>query len=196
MVRPRESRDQVAEQGTLVSGVAERYASALFELAEEAGALDAVMADLDAFGALLDESTDLSRLVKSPVFTADEQGRAVSAVLERAGIGGLAGNLIRVAAANRRLFAVPGMVLSYRQMLARHRGEITATVTSAEPLSDGHIGALKEALKEATGKDVTLERRTDPALIGGLVVQVGSRMIDTSLRTKLNALRHAMKETG
>ena len=168
----------------------------MFELAREQGALDEVASDLDAFEALLTESEDLERLVRSPVFTADEQVRAIGAILEKAGIGGLAGNLIRVAAANRRLFAVPDMIVSYHQMLSKERGEILASVTSAEPLSDAQTAALKQALKEAVGKDPQLELLVDPGLLGGLVVQVGSRMIDTSLRTKLNAMKYAMKEAG
>lgn len=186
----------MADEPTTVSGVAERYASALFELARDEGALDAVATDLDNFRALLDESEDLRRLVKSPVFTADEQVKAITAILDKAGITGLAGNLIKVAAANRRLFAVPDMIVGYRQKLAKERGEVTASVTSAEPLSEAQINAVKAALRDAIGKDVLLDEKVDGSLIGGLIVQVGSRMIDTSLRTKLNAMKHAMKEAG
>ncbi|MCX5514086.1 F0F1 ATP synthase subunit delta [Kaistia algarum] len=186
----------MAEQKSIASGVAERYATALFELALEGGNLDAVDADLARFSALLAESDDLNRLVRSPVFSADDQLRAVSAVLGAAGIGGFVGNFIKVAANNRRLFAVPGMIVAFRKLLARHRGEVTAEVTSAEPLSDVQITALKEALKAQIGKDVTLSSEVDPALIGGLIVKVGSRMVDTSLRSKLNSLKIAMKEVG
>jgi len=186
----------VADEAVTVSGVAERYASALFDLARDEGQLDAVAADLNSFDKLLKESEDLTRLVRSPVFTSEEQTRAVTAILGKAGITGLAANLIKVAAANRRLFAVPQMIAGYRQMLAKERGEITASVTSAEPLSDSQVAAVKAALKEAMGKDVLLDQKVDPALIGGLVIQVGSRMIDTSLRTKLNAMKYAMKEAG
>jgi F-type H+-transporting ATPase subunit delta len=186
----------VADEAVTVSGVAERYASALFDLARDEGQLDAVAADLNGFDKLLKESEDLTRLVRSPVFTSEEQTRAVTAILGKAGITGLAANLIKVAAANRRLFAVPQMIAGYRQMLAKERGEITASVTSAEPLSDRQVAAVKAALKEAMGKDVLLDQKVDPALIGGLVIQVGSRMIDTSLRTKLNAMKYAMKEAG
>jgi F-type H+-transporting ATPase subunit delta len=186
----------VAEEAVTVSGVAARYAAALFDLAREEGALDAVATDLANFQSLLDESEDLTRLVRSPVFSSDEQTKAVTAVLDKAGIGGLAGNMIKVAATNRRLFAVPEMITAYRQMLSKERGEIFATVTSAEPLSDSQIDALKTALKDAMGKDVLLDRKVDASLIGGLIVQVGSRMIDTSLRTKLNAMKYAMKEAG
>jgi F-type H+-transporting ATPase subunit delta len=168
----------------------------MFELALEAKALPAVEADLDRFTALAAESADLTRLIRSPVFSADEQARAVSAVLERAGIGGLVANLIKVTAQNRRLFAVPGIIKAFKQFAAKERGEVAAEVTSAEPLSSTHVAALKEALKASLGKDVALDARVDPALIGGLIVKVGSRMIDGSLRTKLNALKLAMKEVG
>ena len=186
----------MADEPTTVSGVADRYASALFELAREEGALDAVAADLNRFHSMLAESEDLQRLVRSPVFSSEEQTRAISAVLEKAGIGGLAANLIKVAAANRRLFVVPEMTVGFRRKLAKERGEISASVTSAEPLSADQINTVKLALKEAIGKDVLLDESVDPTLIGGLIVQVGSRMIDTSLRTKLDAMKYAMKEAG
>jgi F-type H+-transporting ATPase subunit delta len=144
----------------------------------------------------MEESPDLTRLVRSPVFSSDEQTRAISAVMEKAGVGVLTANFLKVVARNRRLFTVSEMIRSFRQMLAREKGELTATVTSAEKLSEIQISALAAALKETTGKDVVLDRRVDPRLIGGLVIQLGSRMIDTSLRTKLNALKFAMKEAG
>jgi F-type H+-transporting ATPase subunit delta len=186
----------MAESNSPVSTVAERYATALYELASEEGALGPVEADLNRFAALLDESEDLRRLVRSPVFAAEDQKRAVAAVLDKAGLGGLVGNFIKVVAGNRRLFAVPDMIVAFRRRLARERGEVTAEVTSAEPLSDKHVADLKAALKASLGKDVSLETSVDPALIGGLVVRVGSRMIDGSLRTKLNSLKIAMKEVG
>lgn len=190
------NRDQVAGSNTSFSTVAGRYATALFELAQESNALEAVEKDLDGFSGMLAESADLRRLVKSPVFAADEQARAVGAVLDKAGIGGLVGNFIRVVAGNRRLFVMPEIVAEFRRRLAAHRGEISAEVTSAEPLNDKHVSELKAALKAALGKDVALDTRVDPALIGGLIVKVGSRMIDGSLRTKLNSLKLAMKEVG
>lgn len=186
----------MVDEPTTVSGVADRYASALFELAREEGALDAVSADLTRFRALLAESDDLVRLVRSPVFGSDEQTRAITAILEKAEIGGLAANLIKVAATNRRLFVVPEMIVGFQRRLAKERGEISASVTSAEPLSADQIKAVKSALKEAIGKDALLDENVDPTLIGGLIVQVGSRMIDTSLRTKLDAMKYAMKEAG
>jgi len=186
----------VADSNALVAGVAERYANALFELALDEESLAAVEKDLDGFATLMNESADLRRLVRSPVFSADEQTRAIGAVLDSAGIVGLVANLIKVAAANRRLFAVPDMIAAFKQRAARHRGEVSAEVTSAEVLANGQVDALKEALKAALGRDVALVPKVDSALIGGLVVRVGSRMIDGSLRTKLNSLRLAMKEVG
>jgi len=174
--------------------MAARYATALFDLAQEANAIDSVKADLERFDALVAESPDLSRLVRSPVFSADEQLHALSAVIERAGIGGLAAQFLKLVTRNRRLFAVRDMVRGYRELVARHKGEATAEVTVAEPLKDDHVAALRGALKAVSGKDVDLAIKIDPAIIGGLVVKLGSRMVDTSLRTKLNAIRHAMKE--
>lgn len=176
--------------------MAGRYASALFELATESGAVDAVASDLARFADLLAQSPDLERLVKSPVFSADEQLAGLSAVLERAGIGGLAGQFLRLTASNRRLFAVPDMIRAYRALIAKARGEETAHVVTAEPLDGAHVEALKAALKAATGKDVGLTVDVDPSLIGGLTVQLGSRMIDASLKTKLQSIKIAMKEVG
>ena len=186
----------MSETVSVVSGVAERYATALFELANEAGQLDTVATDLDRFDALMAESPDLVRLVRSPVFTPDDQLKAVSAVLDRAGIGGLVGNFVRLAARNRRLFAVPDMIRGYRRLLAAHRGETAAEVTSAEPLSPAQLADIRSALGEVTGKAVQVDARVDPSLIGGLIVKLGSRMIDTSLKTKLNQLKIALKEVG
>lgn len=178
------------------SGVAGRYATALFQLALEGNALEQVAADLDHFDEALDAFAELTRLVRSPVFSADEQGRALAAVLEQLKIEGLTRNFLLLAAKNRRLFATPDMARAFRAMLARHRGEMSASVTAAAKLTDGQVTALKQALKAALGKEVMLEERVDPSLLGGLVVKVGSRMIDTSLRTRLNSLKVAMKEVG
>ena len=174
--------------------MAGRYATALFDLARETNAIDAVKADLERFNGLVAESPDLTRLVRSPVFSADEQLQALSAVLERAEIGGLAAKFLKLVTTNRRLFAVRDMVKAYRQLVAEHKGEATAEVTVAERLKDEHVAALRSALKAVSGKDVDLDIRIDPAIIGGLVVKLGSRMVDTSLRTRLNAIRHAMRE--
>ena len=174
--------------------MAGRYATALFDLASETNAIDAVKADLERFDALAAESADLTRLVRSPVFSAEEQGKALGAVLERAGIDGLAAKFLKLVTANRRLFAVRDMTKAFRELVAQHKGETTAEVTVAEKLKDEHIEALRAALKSVSGKHVDLDIKIDPAIIGGLVVKLGSRMVDTSLRTKLNAIKHAMKE--
>ncbi len=175
--------------------MAGRYASALFELALEAKATDSVKADLEKFDGLVAGSADLNRLVRSPVFGVDEQLKALGAILAKAGITGIAANFLRVITTNRRLFAVRSIINGYRQLVARHKGEVSAQVTVAEKLSDTHLDALKGALKSVTGgKDIDLDIKIDPAIIGGLVVKVGSRMIDSSLRTKLNAIKFAMKE--
>ena len=185
----------MAGEDPLISGMAGRYAGALFELALENKAVDAVRTDLDRFDAMLNESADLARLVRSPVFGADEQLKALSTILEKAGIGGIAANFLRVVTTNRRLFAVRDMIRAYRGLVARHRGEVSAQITVAEPLNDNNVNALKDALKTVTGgKDVDLNVKVDPAIIGGLIVKVGSRMVDSSLRTKLNAIKFAMKE--
>jgi F-type H+-transporting ATPase subunit delta len=185
----------VAGEDPLISGMAGRYAGALFELALDNKAADAVRTDLDDFDRLLNESADLVRLVRSPVFDADQQLKALSVILDRAGISGLAANFLRVVASNRRLFAVREMIRAYRALVARHRGEVSAQITVAEPLNDNNVNALKDALKTVTGgKDIDLNVKVDPAIIGGLIVKVGSRMVDSSLRTKLNAIKFAMKE--
>ena len=186
----------MADTSQLISGVAERYASSLFELAREAGSIDAVGADLDRFQALLDESADLKRLVASPVFSADEQQRAISAIAAKAGITGIVGNFLKVVAANRRLFALPGMIRAFRLIAAEHRGEVTAEVTSAHALTAAQEKELKSALKGVTGKEVAVNVTVDPTVLGGLIVKVGSRQIDTSLRTKLSTLKLALKEVG
>jgi F-type H+-transporting ATPase subunit delta len=187
---------RVAGENPTVSGVAGRYATALFELARDAKAVDATKADLDKFDALVTESTDLARLVRSPVFSADTQMKALSAILTKAGISGLAAQLLKVLTANRRLFAVRDVTRAFRALVAKFKGEIAADVTVAEKLSDKNLDALKSALKTVTGKDVDLNVKVDPAIIGGLVVKLGSRMVDSSLRTKLNSIKHAMKEAG
>lgn len=179
-----------------VSGMAGRYAAALFELALEAGELDTVADDLDGFSAMMDESEDLNRLVRSPVFAREDQLQAMDAVLKQAGACNLVANFIGLVTQNRRLFAIDDMITGFRALLARHRGEVAAEVISAEPLAAAQTKALAAALKEQLGREAKIEARVDPELLGGLVVRVGSRMIDTSLRTKLNNLRIAMKEVG
>ena len=185
----------MAGEDPLISGMAGRYAHALFELALEAKATDAVKSDLETFDAMLAESGDLTRLVRSPVFGVDEQLKALSAILDKAGISGLAANFLRVITTNRRLFAVRDMIRAYRALVGRHKGEVHAQITVAEQLNANNLDALMGALKTVTGgKDIDLDVKVDPAIIGGLIVKVGSRMVDTSLRTKLNSIKFAMKE--
>jgi F-type H+-transporting ATPase subunit delta len=186
----------VAAEDPSVSGVSGRYATALFELARDEKSIDAVRADLDKFEAMLSDSADLKRLVRSPVFGASDQSKALSAVLDKAGISGISANFLKVLTANRRLFAVADVIRAFRALVAKFRGEASADVTVAEPLSDKNLDALKSALKTISGKDVTLNVKVDPSIIGGLVVKLGSRMVDSSLRTKLNSIKHAMKEAG
>ena len=190
-------RAALANTETIVSGVSGRYALALFDLAKKSGSVDKVGADLHDFAALVDESPDLARLVRSPAFSAEQQGKALNAILGRAGIEGLAANFLKLVATKRRLFAVRGMINDFAKLTDADRNVVRAEVTVAEPLGDGDMAALKDALNEATGgQTVALDVRVDPAIIGGLVVRLGSRMIDGSLRTKLNTLRTRMKEVG
>ena len=186
----------MAAEDPSVSGVSGRYATALFELARDEKSIDAVKADLEKFEAMLADSADLKRLVRSPVFSAGEQSRALAAVLDKAEISGVAAKFLKVLTANRRLFAVTDVIRAFRALVARFKGEATADVTVAEKLSDKNLDALKTALKSVTGKDVALNVNVDPSIIGGLVVKLGSRMVDSSLRTKLNSIKHAMKEAG
>ena len=176
--------------------MAGRYATALFELAVASKKLAGVEKDLQGFRAMLDSSPDLNRLVRSPVFTADEQQRALAAILKKAGIKGLTANFLNLVSRNRRLFAIRDMIRAFEVLLAQHRGEVTAEIASATKLSPAQTKSLKAALKAAIKQDIQISTQVDPALLGGLVVKVGSRMIDTSLRTRLNNLKFAMKEVG
>lgn len=186
----------VSEAETMVFGVAERYATALFELASETGELEIVEADIARFETLRRESADLRRLMKSLVFSNEDQVRAIGAVVEAAGLGQTVSNFIKLVASNNRLAAMADMFRGFRQLLADRRGEVTAGIVSAIPLSDGQLADIKRALADISGKSVHVELDVDPSLIGGLVVKLGSRMIDTSLKTKLDALKIALKEVG
>lgn len=174
--------------------MAGRYATALFDLALETGSADTVAADLKSFESMLQASPDLKRLVRSPVFTADDQSRAVEAILSKAGVSVTTLNFFKLIARNRRLFAVEDMIRGFRGLLARHRNEVSAQVTSATPLNDTQLAQLRDTLKSSVGRDVQMSTKIDPAILGGLVVKIGSRMIDSSLKTKLNNLKFAMKE--
>jgi F-type H+-transporting ATPase subunit delta len=187
-------RAGVAGESGIVSGMAGRYATALFELALESNAVDQLQAELNGFEALVASSPDLARLVRSPAFSAEEQARALGAVLDKAGLKGIAANFLKVVAGNRRLFAVHDMIRGFKALVARHKGEVTAQVTVAEALNDARMNDIRNALRQVTGKDVQIDVTVDPSIIGGLKVKLGSRMVDASLRTKLNSIKFAMKE--
>lgn len=182
-----------SEAGSPVAGVAARYASALFELARDERDIDGVAASLDQFDAMLKESADLRRFVRSPVFSGAEQEAAIVALLEKSGIGGLGANFIRLAAANRRLFALPDMIRGFRTLVRESKGIVRAEVTVAERPSDAVIEEIKASLRDIAKADVDVDLVVDPSLIGGLVVKMGSRMVDASLKTKLNGIRLAMR---
>ena len=176
-----------------LAGLADRYATALFDLAVERGAPDAIERDLAALHALLDESADLRRVARSLTLARAEQGKALDAVLARLETSRYVRNFVALLARNRRVFLLGAMIEAFRAKLAAHRGEVSAEVTSATPLKPTHLRAVKDALRAIVGRDVVLESHVDPALIGGLTVRVGSRMLDNSIRTKLQNLELAMK---
>jgi F-type H+-transporting ATPase subunit delta len=192
-VPPTEGKGQLASEATGVSGLAGRYATALFDLADQRKALDEVAADLRRLGAMIADSADLKRLIRSPVLSREAQGSAMQALLERAEFGVLTRNFVGLVARNRRLFALPGMIAGYLQLLADRRGEIRAEVTAAQAMTESQIRAIDDQLKRAVGSKVAVEIKVDPAIIGGLVIRVGSRMIDFSLRSKLQRLQLAMR---
>lgn len=189
---------EVAQDTNLVTGMAGRYAQALYALALEQKATDQVAADLATFAAFIGESADLQRFIKSPVFSAEEQVKALTALLARAGISGITANFLKLVAAKRRLFAVSDMIADYYRLHDYAKGLSRAEVIVAEPLKDEHIAALKAALADVMGRGKTVEMgvKVDPTILGGLIVRVGSRMLDGSLKTKLSLLRTRMKEVG
>jgi F-type H+-transporting ATPase subunit delta len=184
----------VAAEDAGVSGVSGRYATALFDLARDAGKVDVVAGDLASFGRALNESEDLTRLVRSPAIAAADQGNALGAVLTKMGADGLTRNFLLLVARNRRLFAVGDMLNAFAKLLQKHKNQVQAEVTSAQALDEGQLTELKRTLAESTGRDVQLSLKVDPSILGGLIVKVGSQMIDSSLRTRLNNLKFAMKE--
>jgi F-type H+-transporting ATPase subunit delta len=183
----------LASETTGVTGLAERYAAALFDLADERRALDEVAADLRELRAMLRASGDLLRLIRSPVLSREQQGKAVEMIVERAGLSRLVRSFLAVVARNRRLFAVPPMIETFLAELAKRRGEITAHVSAAQPLTDAQLEALKEQLRHSIGSKVSVDVHIEPGLIGGIVVKLGSRMVDASIRSKLQRLQLAMK---
>lgn len=186
----------MASSAFLTSGAAGRYATALFEIGRDGGNLDKVEADVVALEAALEESAELRAMIASPIPTRAEQRAAMAAITGRMGLGPEVSNTVGLMAAKRRLFVLPQMLAGVRALSAEHRGEVTAQVTAAEPLDDRQRAALAETLKSSVGREVKVEVGIDRSLIGGLIVKVGSRMIDTSIRTKLANLQNAMKEVG
>ncbi|MDB5363159.1 MAG: atpH [Rhodospirillales bacterium] len=183
----------MASEATGVSGLAGRYATALFDLADQQQALDAIAADLIKLRQMIEESPELARLIRSPVMSRDVQARAMATLAEKAELGTTVRNFVGVVARNRRLFALTGIIKGFLGLLAVRRGEVTAEVTAAQALTTGQLTAINEQLNRAIGSKVAVDVRVDPAIIGGLVVKVGSRMVDGSLRTKLTRLQLAMR---
>lgn len=187
----------MAKEETIVTGMAGRYASALFDLAREQRATAQVAADLGRFSAMLAESPDLARLVRSPAYSAEDQVKALGAVLDKAEITGLTAKFLKLVASKRRLFAVPTMMSDFGKLHDSERGVSRAQVTVAEPLSPANLAALRVALTDvARANSVEMDVKVDPSIIGGLIVKLGSRMVDGSLKTKLNSIRTRMKEVG
>lgn len=186
----------MAAQNSVLTQIARPYASALFDLAESENQLASVETSLSDVSRLIGESADFARFLRSPVITADTKAQALDALLGKAQTNPLVGNFLRLVAKNGRLFALDAIIVGFRELAAKARGEITADVTSAAPLSAEQVSALADTLKAKVGKTVTLNQFVDPSLIGGLQVKVGSQMIDSSIKTKLAAMKIAMKEVG
>ena len=186
----------VSSDDPMMASMAGRYAVALFELAKDQRQLEQVERDLASLQAMLNSSADLRRLVLSPVISAEDQAKALGAVLGKAGISGLTANFVKLIAKNRRLFAAADMMKAFRALVARERGEVSADVASAHVLTPEQMQLLSDTLRTSIGKNVRIDTRVDPGLLGGLVVKIGSRMIDSSLRTKLNNLKVVMKGIG
>lgn len=189
-------RVDVSESASICSGIAARYAQALFELAKDGKGLKALESDADALEAALAASADLREVISSPVIARDDQARAIAAVAAGMGVSGLVANTLALMAQKRRLFVLPQLVSDLKARIAAEKGEMTAEVTSATALSADQAKKLSATLKASVGKDVKLKTTVDESLIGGLVVKLGSTMIDTSVRSRLAALQNAMKEVG
>jgi F-type H+-transporting ATPase subunit delta len=186
----------VSESASISLGIAARYASALFELAREGNALKALEADVSGLGEALGLSEDLRAMIASPVVTREDQGRAIAAIGAKLGLTALTANTLALMADKRRLFVLPHLVAQLTDLIAAEKGEVTAEVTAARALSAAQSKKLAETLKASVGKTVKLKTTVDESLIGGLVVKLGSTMIDTSVKAKLAALQNAMKEVG
>jgi len=187
----------LAGEGLRAAGMPGRYAQALFELCQETGETEKVAADLNDFALMAQSSADLQRFIKSPLFSAGEQVKALGAILDKAETGGLAANFLKLVASKHRLFAVLEMIRDFNALNDARKGIAHANVTVAEPLKPGHVESLRSALAEVSGgREVDIAVKIDPSIICGLIVQLGSRMVDSSLRTKLNTIRARMKEAG
>jgi F-type H+-transporting ATPase subunit delta len=186
----------VSAANSVMMQIARPYASALFEVASEAKAIEKVETALDEFTVLIDESADFQRFLFSPVITHEQKVPIIDTILEKSGTLELVAKFVKTVARHGRLFALPHMITQFKELAAEGRGEMSAEVTSAAPLSKVQLKSLADTLKGEMGKTMTIETHVDPELIGGLVVKVGSRMIDSSLRTKLSAMKIAMKEVG
>ncbi len=179
--------------GTIQASLGGRYATALFDLARQQGQLTAVESSLKTVSSAMTESADLSALVKSPLVGRDDAARAIAALVPVLGLDPLTANFLGVLAQNRRLGDLPAIIRAFRDLAARSRGETNAEVVSARPLDDSQVDALKQQLRHRVGREVAIDLKVDPTLLGGLVVKIGSQMIDSSIKTRLNTLAHAMK---
>jgi F-type H+-transporting ATPase subunit delta len=177
----------------LIAGIAGRYATAIFDLAQEEKSVEVVEKDFSALKTMIADSDDLARFVKAPIFSRDEQKKGMNAVLHRMEAADLTRRFVLLLTSKRRLFMLNDVIRTFELLVARQRGEVTAQVSSARALSDAETAEIKSILKSGLGRDPRLEAKVDPSLLGGLVVKVGSRMIDSSLRTKLNGIRTAMR---
>jgi len=186
----------VSAQGSFSHGIAGRYATALFEIAKEEKALDQVEKDLSALGDAIEGSEDLQSLIASPVYSREEQGGAMAALAKKMGVSPAVANTVGLMAAKRRLFALPAMISSVQSLIANERGELTAEVTAAKALTKAQEDKLAKTLKERFGKDIKINAVVDESIIGGLIVKVGSKMIDSSIASRLANLQKAMKEVG
>ncbi len=189
-------RVDVSEPASISTGIAARYAAAVYDLAKADNAVPALEGDIDTLSAALADSADLMALIHSPIYSREEQGAAITAVAKKAGLTGLMSNTLALMADKRRLFVVPQLIAALRAIIAEDKGEVTAEVTCATPLTAAQSDKLAETLKARMGKDVSISASVDESLIGGLIVKVGSKMIDTSIRSKLASLQNAMKEVG
>jgi F-type H+-transporting ATPase subunit delta len=179
--------------GGIQASLAGRYASALFSLARDEKQIDAVGRSIEALNEALAGSSEFNQLVTSPLISRDEAGKAVAAIASGLKLDKLTTNFLGVLTRNGRKNQLPQVIRFFRLLAAEHRGETTAEVLSAHPLSDQQVGALKTRLRKSAGREVRIDARTDPQILGGLIVRMGSQMIDASLKTKLNRLALAMK---